>query len=123
MKNFAIIIISFAIGLFLYSGIKRELAKRQKHQEIYTRALQAKKFFIKYKKPARIEIESFSNKYQKDIAEIKQLKVPLDENSNFFMQVQLFSDDSDENAPLVMQTKFKDIKTNNLIQEDAINLD
>lgn len=107
----------------LYSRVKKEYAKDQLEKEVYTRALQAKKHLLKYKKPARVEIESFTKRYQKDIAEIKGLKIPMDENANFYMQIQLFSEDSDDSSPLVMQIKFKDIKSQSLIKEEGINLE
>lgn len=122
-KNICIVFISIAIALLVYTRIKKEYAADQKHKEIYTRALQVKKHMLKYKKPARVEIESFTKRYQKDIEDIKKLKVPLDENANFYMQVQLFSEDTDESSPLILQIRFKDLKTQALIQEDSINLE
>lgn len=93
------------------------------HKEVYTRALQVKKHILKYKKPVRVEIETFTKRYQNDIEEIKELKIPLDENSNFYLQVQLFSEDTDESSPLILQIKFKDLKSQALIKEDSINLE
>lgn len=123
VKNLCIIFISVAIALLLYTRVKKEYAADQKHKMDYTRALQVKKEIIKYKKPARVEIETFTKRYQKDLEEIKGLKIPLDENSSFYMQVQLFSEDTDESSPLILQIKFKDIKNNALIKEESINLE
>lgn len=122
-KNLCVVFISVALGLMLYTRIKKEYAEHEKNKEIYTRALQVKKFLLKYKKPARVEIESFTKRYQKDIADIKNLKIPMDESSKFFMEVQLFSEDTDESSPLVLQVRFKDINSKALIQEDSINLE
>ena len=122
-KNLCIIFIAVAIGLMLYTRVKKEYTADLKQKQDYTRALQVKKEIIKYKKPARVEIETFTKRYQKDLEEIKSLKIPLDENANFYVQVQLFSEDTDESSPLILQMKFKDIKTQNLIREESINLD
>jgi hypothetical protein len=123
VKNLCIVFISIAIALLIYTRIKKEQVADKKHKETYTRALQVKKYIIKYKKPARIEIESFTKRYQKDIEEIKNLKIPMDQNSNFYMQVQLFSEDTDETSPLILQIKFKDLKNQALIKEESINLE
>lgn len=123
VKNLCIIFISIAIALLIYSRLKQELQADQKNQKTYTRALQVKKYILKYKQPARIEIESFTKRYQKDIEEIRNLKIPMDKNSNFYMLVQLFSEDTDENSPLILQIKFKDIKNQALIKEESINLE
>ncbi|MES2802211.1 MAG: hypothetical protein V4654_06940 [Bdellovibrionota bacterium] len=123
VKNLCIIFIAVAIGFMLYTRVKKEYVKEQKHKQDYTRALQVKKEIIKYKKPARVEIETFTKRYQDDIEDIKALKIPLDENSSHYMQVQLFSEDTDETSPLILQIKFKDIKSNALIKEESINLE
>lgn len=107
----------------LYSRLKKEYAADIKQKQDYTKALQFKKEIIKYKKPARVEIETYTKRYQNDIKDIKNLKIPIDENANFYVQVQLFSEDSDETSPLILQMKFKDIKTQNLIREESINLE
>lgn len=123
IKNLCIIFIAVAIALLAYTRLKKEYAAEKFNKEVYTRALQVKKHILKYKRPARVEIETFTKRYQKDIEEIKDLKIPLDENAKFFMQVQLFSEDTDESSPLILQIKFKDLKTQALIQEDSINLE
>jgi len=123
VKNLCIIFIAFAIGLMLYTRVKKEYAADKKHKQDYTRALQVKKEIIKYKKPARVEIETFTKRYQDDIEDIKALKIPLDENAGHYMQVQLFSEDTDETSPLILQIKFKDVKSNALIKEESINLE
>lgn len=123
IKNLCIVFIGFAIALMVYSRFKKEKIADEKYKQDYTRALQAKKYILKYKKPARVEIETFTKRYQKDIADIKALKIPMDQNSNFYMQVQLFSEDTDESSPLILQIRFKDLKTQALIKEESINLE
>ena len=123
VKNLCVVFIAVAIALMLYTRIKKDVAADKKHKQDYTKALQVKKEILKYKKPSRVEIETFTKRYQDDIADIKDLKIPIDEKSHYYMQVQLFSEDTDESSPLILQIKFKDNKTQNLIKEDSINLD
>lgn len=125
IKGLISILIGFAIGLLIYSKIKRDyLLKNSSSQQIETsKALTVKKIMLKYKKPERVEIETFTQKFKSDIEEIKRLKIPMDKSAKFYMQVQLFSDDSDNNAPLIVQIKFKDIKSNSLIKEESHNLE
>ena len=123
VKNLCIVFIAVAIALMVYTRIKKDVAVDKKHKQDYTKALQVKKEILKYKKPSRVEIETFTKRYQDDIEDIKDLKIPIDEKSHYYMQVQLFSEDTDESSPLILQIKFKDNKTQNLIKEDSINLD
>lgn len=123
IKNLCILFIGFSIGLMVYSRLKKEMVTQENKKEVNTRALQVKKIILKYKKPASIEIETFTQKFKQDIEDIKKLKLPMDKESNFYMQVQLFSDDSDQNAPLVVQIKFKDLKTQALLKEESANLE
>ena len=123
LKNLCIVFIGFAIGLMFYSRLKKEYVQQKAEQELNTKALQVKKLLLKYKKPARIEIQSFTKRFANDVADIKKLKIPMDQNSNFYMEVELFSDDTDETAPLIVQIRFKDIKTQAQIKEESINLE
>jgi len=125
IKSFISILIGFAIGLLIYSKIKRDflLKPKQLGNLESTKVLTVKKILLKYKQPARIEIETFTQKFKSEIEEIKKIKVPMNKSANFYMQIQLFSDDTDEKAPLILQIKFKNLKTNSLIKEESINLD
>ena len=97
----------------------------QKSQTM-TNAYQVKKMILKYKKPARIEVQNFvksaDSRFQKDIQDIKNLKIALDTNSNYYIELQMFTDESDLKAPLVIQCRFLDAKSKNLIQEQSLNL-
>jgi hypothetical protein len=122
-RTLCVILIGIAIGLISYKKFKH---RTQQKTIIETNALAVKKLLLKFKKPARIEVQSYvkneKTKFKKDIQDIKQLKVFLDPNSNFFIELQLFTDENDPQAPLVVQCRFLDIKTQNLIQEQSINL-
>jgi hypothetical protein len=124
MRSFLIILIGIAMGLLFYNRVKKELKTAKMEKEVYnSKALQVKKLILKYKKPSRVEIAAYTERYKNDIEEIKALKVPLDTNANFYMLVELLSDDTDEKAPLVVQIRFKDAKSHNLITEEGLNLE
>lgn len=123
VKNLCIVFTAVAIALLLYTRLKKEYTTDPKHKQDYTRALQVKNEIIKYKKPSRVEVETFTKRYQEDIKDIKALKIPLDKKAGHYMQVQLFSEDTDETSPLILQIKFKDVKSNALIKEESINLE
>ena len=122
-RTTCVILIGVAIGLISYKKFKHQTEPKT---IIETNALSVKKLLLKYRKPARIEVQSFvkdeKTRFKNDIHDIKQLKVFLDPNSNFFIELQLFTDENDPRAPLVVQCRFLDIKTKNLIQEQSINL-
>lgn len=122
-RTICVILIGIAIGLIAYKKFKLHSESKT---TIETRALAVKKLLLKYKKPARIEIQNYiksqRTKFQNDIQDIKKLKIFLDPNSNFFIELQLFTDENDPKAPLIVQCRFLDIKTKNLIQEQSLNL-
>lgn len=109
------------MGFLYFSSNKAEVTYEQLTFKTY--ADHVKHMIHTYKKPARAEIEIFTKRYQNEIAEIRKIKILTDKNATFYMQIQLFSDDEDPTAPLIVQIKFKDIKTNSLIKEESINLE
>jgi len=122
LKSFIIVLFGVSLGLIFYRKINLEFLQN-KDLNKPTKVQIIKNQILKYKKPARIEVETYTQKYKKDIEDIKKIKIPMDTKANFYIQLQLFSDDTDEKSPLVLQMKFKDIKTNNLIQETSINVE
>lgn len=129
LKNLIILALAVVLGYLGFATLKNQehSALKNKSDNVsdlaqLSKAEQVQKFIAKYKKPQKIEIESFTKKYAQDIESIKALKVKLEESSTFYMQIQLFSDDTDENAPLVLQVRFKDIKNQAMISEESINL-
>ncbi len=123
-KLFKILLLGFLVTSFFYMisqkntflGNHIEKNEMQKPSQLILIAL------AKYKKPVRIEIETFTDKYKDEIKEIRKLKIALDQQSKHYTIVQLFSDDTDEKSPLVAQIQFKDAKTNNLLNEESLNL-
>ncbi len=123
LRTLFVILIGFSVGFLAYKKIKSmDLEKSQ----TLTNAFQVKKMILKYKKPLRIEVQNFvkdaNSRFQKDIQDIKNLKISLDTNSNYYIELQMFTDESDSMAPLVIQCRFLDAKSNNLIQEQSLNL-
>ncbi len=123
IRSFLVSIMGLTIAFLAYQRLKDEWTQNQLKD---TNALQVKKYLLKYKKPARVEIQNYvrspQNKYQKDIREIKSLKIFLDENSDFYIELQLFTDEQDPKAPLVVQFRFLSTKNKNLIREESLNL-
>ena len=99
-----------------FFNYNKEVSQMQKPAQLILIALE------KYKKPVRVEIETFTDKYKDEVKEIRKLKIALDRQSKHYMIIQLFSDDTDEKSPLVGQIQFKDAKTNNLLNEESLNL-
>ena len=120
IKSAAIILIVLTTILVVkkntFFNNQKEVSQLQKPADLILTTL------AKYKKPVRIEIETFTDKYKDEIKEIRKIKVALDGQSKYYAIIQLFSDDTDEKSPLVGQIQFKDAKTNNLLNEESLNL-
>ena len=82
-----------------------------------------KKYLLAYQKPQRIELTGLSDRYARDIKELKKLKISQDPNSDFYITIQLFTDETDKSAPLIAQIRFVDLKTGNSRKEESINLE
>lgn len=127
---FKVIRTVFIVLIILLLVYKQFESKDQQtdHQKqvIKNNAYLVKGILLKYKKPQRIEIQNFikseKSKFTNDIQEIKNIKTFLNPDSNFYIELQLFTDEADSTAPLVVQLRFLDIKSKNLIQEKSINL-
>jgi uncharacterized protein YozE (UPF0346 family) len=122
-RTMCVVLIGISLGLISYKKLKHQTEQKTM---IETNSVLVKKFLLKYKKPSRIEVQSFikdeKNRFKKDIQDIKQLKIFLDPHSNFYIEMQLFTDENDSKAPLVVQCRFLDLKSKNLIQEQSLNL-
>ena len=125
LSKICVIFIGIAIGLVTYKKFRKYQIDQNKIV-IETNALKVKKFLLTFKKPARVEVQNFvkdkDTHFKTDIAEIKKLKLFLDPNSDFFIELQMFTDENDPKAPLVVQCRFLDLKSKNLIQEQSLNL-
>lgn len=121
-KSIIIVLLGLALGAILYKKIKYNFTLNSQVGKP-TKAQMIRSEILKFKKPARIEVETYTQKYQEEIADIKKIKVPMNNKSDFYIQIQIFSDDSDEKSPLVIQMKFKDVRSNNLIKETSLSIE
>ena len=119
----------FAIFLLCLGGFAMILKNRfekeaQKSDEISlnSKALQLKNYLLKFQKPQRVELTGLSNRYEREIKDIKKLKISQDPQSDFYITIQLFTDESDRSAPLIAQIRFIDLKSGNAKKEESINL-
>ncbi|OFZ28705.1 MAG: hypothetical protein A2622_06365 [Bdellovibrionales bacterium RIFCSPHIGHO2_01_FULL_40_29] len=117
-----IIIALFVFGFSLVLKNKFDTPEVSSEQ-LAAKPLMLKAYLLNFQKPERIEIIGLSNKFEKDIQEIKKLKISQDKSSDFYITIKLFSDETDDSAPLVAQIQFIDLKTGNLRKEESINLD
>ncbi|MGZ3690321.1 MAG: hypothetical protein ACXVAX_02385 [Pseudobdellovibrio sp.] len=108
-------------GYLLYTSQTEKITV----QESYTnkKALAFKKFLIKFQKPQRIEVNSLTKRMSADAEEVKKVKASLDPNANFYMSVDLFTDENDPEAPLVAEVKFFDVASQNKMREVNVNLE
>ncbi|MBC7754325.1 MAG: hypothetical protein H7Z71_08815 [Moraxellaceae bacterium] len=86
-----------------------------------------KRKILEFKKvPARVEVRNYlknaNHKYQENVKLIKKIKTPLDPLSEVYLELNLFTNESDKTAPLVVQFMWFDVKTKKLIREENINL-
>lgn len=77
-------------------------------------------------KPQRVEVRHFITNqrsiYKQDLAEIKKIKAQLDKKSDFYFEISLFTDESNDKGPLVARISVLKTKDNNLIKELTYNL-
>jgi hypothetical protein len=126
-RTLCIILIGVSIVFILYKNLNLEnINSSRQSKSPESNSLLVKNFLLKYKKPQRVEIQSLvknaDNIFSNDIENIQKLKIFLDSNSNYYIEMQLFTDENDPDAPLVVQCRFLDVKTKNLIQEKSLNL-
>lgn len=121
-----VILFCLILGSYLVYNSKNESAKLKKKMQIEhnsPKALTLKKFLLGFKKPERVEIYSYTKRFENDVNQILEMKIPTDPNSNFYVTIQFFSDEGDETAPLVAQVRFLDSKSKNVMKEQSINLE
>lgn len=120
-------IVSILVVASLFYFLTRPFPSNQKVKETYTdrnpKAIILKNYLLQQPKPQRIEIFNYTKKFESEVALIKKLKIPQDKNSNIYMTIQFFTDEDDPKAPLIAQIRTLDIKTQNLLKEESINLE
>ena len=117
-----IVILICIVGGLIVVYQSREEKKQQQEDYRNTKAITLKKFLLGFKKPSRIEVFNYTKRFENDVAEIKKMTMPLDENSDIYLTIQFFTDENDNTAPLVAQVRFMDSKTDNIVKEESINL-
>ncbi len=117
-----LIVICLTAGVFLLS---RNAYKKQTSRKPHTHSMSAtlKKYFLANEKPQRIEILSYTKRFEKDVQEIKKMKIAQNSQATFYATVQFFTDESDLTAPLIAQIRFIDLKSGNQIKEESLNLE
>lgn len=115
-----IVLVLAGAGLVLKNNLKTPEVVEQTYSP---KATALKNYLKKSAAPQRIEIFGLSERFANEINDIKKLKIAQDKNSDFYVTVQLFSDENDLSAPLIAQIRFIDIKSGNLKNEESINLE
>ncbi len=118
-----LISVLFFVGFVLIFKNKTQQREAIIADTTNTKSLTLKKYLLKFEKPERIEIFGLSDRFADDILQIKKLKISQDKKSDFYITIKLFSDETDESAPLVAQIQFIDINSGNLRKEESINLE
>ena len=121
-----IILICIILGVVLIiktTEDKKAVQKEIEQTNNNPKALALKKFLLGFNKPARVEIINLTDKFAGDVEEIKTMTLPLNPESHFYVRIQFFTDETDEKAPLVAQIRFLDVKSDNLMKEQSINLE
>lgn len=118
-----IILGCFFGGAYFIWQSQTETQKTQLQEIKNPKAIVLRSYLMKFNKPQKIEISSYTQRYENDVNEIKQMRVPLDEASTFYMTIQFFTDENDTAAPLVAQIRFMDTKSDNMVKEESINLE
>lgn len=121
-----VILFCLVLGGYLIYNSKNESAKLKKKiqsEHNSPKALKLKKYLLGFKKPERVEIFNYTKRFENDVNQILEMKVPTDPNSNFYVTIQFFSDEADQTAPLVAQIRFLDTKSKNVMKEQSLNLE
>lgn len=121
-----IILACLVLGVVLIVKNREEKISAKKKMELESnnpKALALKKYLLTYNKPQRVEIFNYTKRYDKDVNEILEMKIATDPNSNFYVTIQFFTDENDNDAPLVAQIRFLDYLSDNLVKEHSINLE
>ena len=122
LKILILICLILSLGFVLKSYVTEKNGLLGGNPKI-TRASRLITYLKTYKKPQKIEFFSYTEKYNNEVLAMQKLQMPTDPNSKFYLTIQFFTNENDNTAPLVAQIRFLDVKTDNLIKEQSINLD
>lgn len=107
------------VGLFFLIATPNQFYKKE---SLSSGSVILKNYLLKLPKPQRIEVFSYTEKFKKEVTELKKMKIPQDKNSNVYFTIQFFTDEDDPKAPLIAQVRVYDLKTQNLQKEESLNL-
>lgn len=122
-----VIFLAFVCGALLigkqyYPGTEKP-AQNSAHVALDKKSEALRSYLLGIKKPQRIEFTNLSQRFDQDIQNFKNIKIPQDKNSDFYLSIQFFTDEGDKDAPLVAQIRYIDIKSGNTTKEESINLE
>lgn len=126
MKKIIGILLICCVGLFSCEEVQKVIKPQTKTENKIATDIKHK--IAEFKKtPARVEVRNYlkaaDHKYQEQVKVIKKIKTPLDPKSDVYLELNLFTNEEDKNAPLVVQLMWFDIKTKNLLLEENLNLE
>lgn len=110
-------------GAILYRN-QNEATRSGEEEQLSPQARALKQYFSKLgKKPKKVQVFNFTKRLDKEVEEIKKMKIPMDASSQYYVAVELFTDENDKDAPLVAQIKFMEVTSDNMFKEESINLE
>lgn len=126
MKKIFSLLLICTLGFFSCEEVKKVVMKPVVAENKIVTDIKHK--IAEFKKaPARVEVRNYlktaNHKYQDRVKIIKKIKTPLDPKSKVYLELNLFTNEEDKNAPLVVQFMWFDVETKNLILEENLNLD
>ncbi len=120
--KFLVFVLVISGGYFIYNS-KNHSIVQMPSEKLSAQAQLLKQHLMKYSAPSRIEINNLTKRLSNQVVEIKKIKIPLKKESEFYISIDLFTDENDKVAPLVAQIQYFENKTDNKIKEESINLD
>ncbi len=126
MKKLFSLLVICSLGFFSCEEVQNVVKPQAKVENKIATSIKHK--IAEFKKaPARVEVRNYlktaNHKYQDQVKVIKKIKTPLDPKSTVYLELNVFTNEEDKNAPLVVQFMWFDIKTKNLILEENLNLE
>jgi hypothetical protein len=126
MKKIFGLLLICTLGFFSCEDVKKVVTKPVVTENKIATEIKHKIAAFK-KAPERVEVRNYlkgaHHKYQDSVKIIKKIKTPLNPKSDVYLELNLFTNEQDKNAPLVVQFMWFDVKTKNLILEENLNLD
>ena len=127
MKSLVSTLINLFCALLLvaaaYFLTLKDQKKNQPVENLSQYALILQKHLSQYGPPERIEFNNLTERFKNEAESLKKIKIPMRPDSKFYISIDVFTDETDLEAPLVAQIQFFDKATENKVKEDVINLE